>query len=243
MSKGRRLGLAAGIVVVILAVCLGAGSYIKTKYTIRNVYVQGNVHYTEDEIKAIVMDGMLGDNSLYLSFKYKDRGIKGVPFIDVMDVDILAPDTIKIVVYEKTLTGYVNYLDSYLYFDKDGTVVESSGIRTLGVPQIVGLAFDYVVVGEKLPVDNPEVFDSILDITMLLKKYSLTADKISFSKWGSVTVYFGGIRVSLGNDAATLEDKLMLLPTFLSKLEGKSGTLQMENYDEDSGKYIFKPEL
>lgn len=242
MSKGRKIGLTIGILAIVLAACAGAYAYIRTRYTIRTVYVQGNVHYTEEEIKSIVMDGPLGDNSLYLSMKYKNRGIEGIPFIDVMDVRILAPDTIQIVVYEKTLTGYVKYLDSYLYFDKDGDVVESSGVRTLGVPQITGLEFDHVIVGKRLPVQDPAIFDSILNVTMLLKKYELTADKIYFSKYGEITVYFGDVKVALGSDSAKLEDKLVLLPTFLESLEGKRGTMQMENYDEDSGKYVFKPE-
>ena len=47
--------------------------------------------------------------------------------------------------------------------------------------------------------------------------------------------------MALGNDPATLEDKLMLLPGLLASLEGKSGTLQMQSYDADRGKYVFKP--
>ena len=242
MSKGRKIGFVTAIVVIILALCGGACIYIRNKYTIKTVYVQGNVHYTEEEIKTLVMNGTFGDNSLYLALKYRDTGVKGIPFIDVLDVDILAPDTIKIMVYEKTLTGYLKYLDSYLYFDKDGEVVESSAVRTLGVPQITGLDFDYVVVGEKIPVENPEIFDGILNVTMLLKKYSLAADKIHFSKSGGVTVYFGDVKVSLGNEPAKLEDKLVLVPGFLETLGGKAGTLGMETYDGDSGKYIFKPE-
>lgn len=242
MFRGRRVGMVIGISLVLIAALAGAGYYIRTTYTIRNVYVEGNVHYTEEEIRAIVMDGPLGDNSLYLSMKYKNRGIKDVPFVDVMDVSILAPDTVKITVYEKTLTGYVKYLDTFMYFDKDGDVVESSSVRTLGVPQIMGLKFEHVILGEKLPVENQEVFEEILNITKLLKKYSLTADKIYFNKAGEITVYFGDVKVALGNDAATLEDKLMLLPELLAKLEGKTGTLQMEHFDEVSGKYVFKPE-
>lgn len=242
MSKGRKIGLTIGILAIVLAACAGAYAYIRTVYTIRTVYVQGNVHYTEEEIKSIVMDGPLGDNSLYLSMKYKNRGIEGIPFIDVMDVRILAPDTIQIVVFEKTLTGYVKYLDSYLYFDKDGDVVESSGVRTLGVPQITGLEFDHVIVGKRLPVQDPSIFDSILNVTMLLKKYELIADKIYFSKYGEITVFFGDVKVALGSDSAKLEDKLVLLPTFLESLEGMRGTLKMETYDENSGKYVFKPE-
>lgn len=229
-------------IVLVTVVVLGAGYYIVNTYTVSTVYVDGNVHYTDDEIKAIVMDGPLGNNSLYLSMKYENRGIEGIPFVDVMDVSILAPDTVRITVYEKVLTGYVKYLGSYLYFDKDGYVVESSSEKTAGVPQITGLVFDHMAVGEALPVDNPEVFGSILNITKLLEKYDLEAEKIYFQRSGEITVYFGEIKVALGNDSTTLEDKLMLLPQLLPSLEGKSGTLQMETYTESGGRYTFQPE-
>ena len=242
MSKGKRAIRVLAVAVVLAAAVLGAGYYIRSTYTVRTVYVEGNVHYTEDEIKEIVMDGVLGDNSLYLSLKYRNKGIEGIPFVDVMDVSVLAPDTIKITVYEKMLTGYVKYLDTNMYFDKDGYVVESSSIKTAGVPQITGLEFNHIVLGEALPVENPDVFDSILNITKLLKKYELSSEKIYISKTGNITVYFHEVKVSLGNDTETLEDKLMLLPELLPSLEGKCGTLQMQSYDENGGKYTFKPE-
>lgn len=242
MRKGRGIKIAILAIVLVLAVALGTGYYIVNTYTVSTVYVDGNVHYTDDEIKAIVMDGPLGNNSLYLSMKYENRGIEGIPFVDVMDVSILAPDTVRITVYEKVLTGYVKYLGTYLYFDKDGYVVESSSVKTAGVPQITGLVFDHMAVGEALPVDNPEVFGSILNVTKLLEKYELEAEKIYFQSAGEITVYFGDVKVALGNDSATLEDKLMLLPELLPNLEGKSGTLQMETYADSGGRYTFQPE-
>jgi cell division septal protein FtsQ len=231
------------VIISALLLILGGGIFaLHSVYTVRTVYVEGNVHYTEDEIKKIVMSGPLGNNSLYLSLKYRDRGIQDVPFVDVMNVSILAPDTIKITVYEKALAGYVKYLDTYMYFDKDGYVVESSGIRTQGVPQITGLTFNHIVLGEQLPVENPEVFAGIMDMTKLLNKYQLTADKIYFHSSGEITIYFGQIKVAMGSDNSHLEDKLQLLPGFLEQLEGKSGTLQMENYEEGKGKFTFKPD-
>lgn len=242
MRKGSRIKIIILAIALLLAAVLGAGCYVISTYTVNTVYVEGNVHYTEDEIKAIVMDGPLGNNSLYLSMKYKNRGIEGIPFVDVMDVTILAPDTVRITVYEKALTGYVKYLGTYLYFDKDGYVVESSSVKTAGVPQITGLSFDHMAVGEALPVEDPEVFGSILNVTKLLGKYGLNADKIHFQDSGNITLYFQGVKVALGNDSGTLEDKLMLLPGLLKSLEGRSGTLQMEAYEENSGRYTFKPD-
>ena len=231
--------LAAAAVFAVLAA--GAFCVIQT-HTIQTVYVEGNVHYTEDEIKSFVMEGFLGNNSLYLSLKYKNRGVEDIPFVDVMDVSILSPDTIKITVYEKALAGYVKYLDTYMYFDKDGYVVESSSVKTQGVPQITGLDFDHVVLGEPLPVEDDGVFANILEITQLLNKYELSADKIYFHSADEVTIYFGDVKVSVGKTGESLEDKIMLLPNFLQQLEGKSGTLQMENFDGGNGQFTFKPD-
>ena len=188
------------VIIGILLLALGGGAVaLHSVYTVRTVYVEGNVHYTEDEIMEIVMSGPLGDNSLYLSLKYRDRGIQDIPFVDVMNVSILAPDTIKITVYEKALAGYVKYLDTYMYFDKDGYVVESSGIRTQGIPQITGLSFNHVVLGEQLPVEDPQVFSRIMDLTKLLPedvyqafgkqddKYSITIDSDELAEELEVT--------------------------------------------------------
>lgn len=243
LRNGKKSIIILLIVVAVLAALGGLGWYVWDTHTVRTVYVEGNVHYTQEEIMAMVMDGPLGNNSLYLSMKYKNREMEDIPFLDAMDVNILTPDTIKITVYEKALAGYVKYMDTYVYFDKDGYVVESSAIRTAGIPQVTGLAFDYIVLGQPLPVseEHEEVFGTILNLTKLLNKYELSADRIYFHSNSEMTLYFGEVKVALGDETERLEDKLMLLPKMLPGLEGKSGTLQMETYNE-KGDYTFKPE-
>lgn len=230
------------ILLTIIATILASIYYVLNTYKVKTVYVEGNFHYTEDEIKDIVMDGMLGDNSIYLSMKYKNKGVENIPFVDVMDVSILTPDTIKITVYEKALAGFVKYMDTYMYFDKDGYVVENSGVKTEGVPQVTGLIFDHCVLGQPLPVENTEVFNRILSVTKLLKKYSLSADKIYFKTVDDIIIFFGDVKVILGDDDTGLEEKIMLIPNFLSTLEGKSGTLNMSTYTEGHGRFSFEPD-
>lgn len=242
MCKRKKLGIVLAGLLLAGGPAAGVCHYVKATYTVQTVYVEGNVHYTEEEIRAIVMNGILGDNSLYLSLKYRNREIQGVPFVDTMEVRVLAPDTIRIIVYEKALTGYVRFMDTYMYFDRDGYVVESSGVRTAGVPQITGLEFDHVVVGEMLPVEDQEIFERILNVTKLLNKYELSADKLYFNRAGEVVVYFGGVKVALGSDTAAMEDRLMLLPELLPSLEGKTGVLQMNTQSEGAGRYTFRPE-
>ena len=90
-----------GIAIVVLLVFL----LITERYTVKTITVEGNVHYTNDEIVDMVMKKRLDHNSLYLSLKYRKKGIEGIPFIEKMNVSILAPDTIKITVYEKAVAG------------------------------------------------------------------------------------------------------------------------------------------
>lgn len=238
-KKKRKWPAALLILLFLSAVLLVAVYYMRDRYTIRNVYVEGNIHYTREEIQEIVMDGPLGNNSLYLSLKYRQKGIEDIPFVDVMDVSILSPDTIRITVYEKALAGYVAYMDSYMYFDKDGYVVESSHIQTEGVPQITGLQFSSCTLGQKLPVEREEIFTSIMDLTKLLTKYKLSPDRIYFRDYTEITLYFADVRVALGA-GEDLEEKLMVLPTFLGNLDGKKGVLRMENYDRDTKTTVFE---
>ena len=159
-----------------------------------------------------------------------------------MDVDILAPDKIQITVYEKALAGYIEYMDTYMYFDRDGYVVECAKVKTQGVPLVAGLSFDHMILGERLPVDEPEIFDTVMELTKLLSKYELSADRIFFSSSRDITVYFGEIKAALGNDNNNLENKMMRIPKLLPKLEGKKGTLRMENLTEEKTDITFQGE-
>ena len=241
MIKRWRKWIILGLMLMILImIFLWIGNYLISKYHIETVYVDGNIHYSDDEIREMIMGGMFGDNSLYLSHKYKNWEAKDIPFIDAITVEELSPDTIKITVYEKALAGYVKYLDTYMYFDKDGYIVENSSVRTTGIPQIIGLEFSYAVLGQPLPVEDKRVFEDVLTITKLLSKYELIADKILFEK-GEISLRFGDVRVALGSERSRLENKIMDLPQFLTDLTGKKGVLHMETYDETHGKYVFKP--
>ncbi|MBE5867576.1 MAG: cell division protein FtsQ [Lachnospiraceae bacterium] len=230
------------VVLLLIASLLGGIYYLLTHYKIKEekVYVDGNLHYTKQEIMDFVMEGPFGDNSLYLSFRYKNKSITDIPFIAAMDVTVLAPDSIRISVFEKSLAGYVEYLGRYMYFDKDGIIVESSSVRTAGIPEVTGLTFDHVVVGQPLPVENKEVFYEVLTVTQSLDKYDLTAERIYFNGKGEMTLFLGDIRVAFGTNEM-LDEKIILIQSLMPKMEGMKGTLDIKNYSENTKIYTFEP--
>ena len=239
--RHRSLFIIGGTLLLLAAALIFAFSYISENYTVTTVYVEGNIHYSEEEIIGMVTKGYYGNNSLFLSLKYKDKSVEGVPFVEKMDVSVLDPHTIKIEVYEKALAGYVEYLEKCMYFDKDGIVTEISEERTEGVPQVTGLSFDHVLLHEPLPVEDAGIFRSILNITQLVNKYNLSVDRIYFGKEGNLVLYFDNVKAALGT-GDNLDEKIMRLQYMLPNLEGKSGTLRMENYTEETKNTSFEPD-
>jgi cell division protein FtsQ len=229
------------IILAVVNILLCAAYYVLIHYEVRTVTVDGNKHYSADEIKSMIMTGYFGDNSLYLSFKYKNKEINDIPFIETMDVVVQSNDSIRIIVYEKAVAGYVEYLGRYMYFDNEGVVVEASKVTTSGVPQVTGLDFDHVVLYEKLPVDNDNIFQNILTITKLLNKYDILCDKIQFDSDYNVTLGYGDVKVNVG-DLDNLDEKLMQLPSILPSLEGEKGTLDLTNYSLDKKTISFQRE-
>ncbi|MBR6666246.1 MAG: FtsQ-type POTRA domain-containing protein [Lachnospiraceae bacterium] len=238
-GKRNRIIVRVLIILILLAAVVGAIYYFISTRLVKTVYVEGNLHYTEQEIKDMVMQGPLGNNSWYLSMKYRNKGVENIPFVDAMEVTVLTPDSIKITVYEKALAGYIEFMDSFMYFDKDGYMIETSNVRTLGVPQVSGLKFEHVALGEKIPVEDDKVFENVMTITNLLDKYDIAAERIYFQPDLDVVLYMGELRILLGK-AVNLEEKIMMMPSVLGHLEGKSGVLHLEDYTEESQMTIFE---
>lgn len=237
------LQLKIGLIIVLatITVLLSVVYFLLIHYEVKNVIVEGNKHYSSKEIQDMIMTGYFGDNSLYLSMKYKNKEIKDIPFIETMDVMVTSNDTIKILVYEKSLAGYVEYLGRYMYFDNDGVVIEAAKVPTRGIPQVTGLKFDHIVLYEKLPVENDTIFQDILTITKLMNKYDVICDKIQFDTNYQVTLGYGAIKVDIGK-LENLDEKLMQLPYILPSLAGERGTLDLQNYTMDKKTITFEKE-
>ena len=206
-------------------------------FRVKNVEITGNSYYTEAEIEELVMGEH--SNSLLLVFLYDYLGGKEIPFIDRAEVSMISPNHIKIRVYEKTMIGYVEYMGANLYFDKDGTVVESSGEVLPGIPCIKGLKFDTLSLYQPLNVSNPEVFEVLLAMTQMMKKYELAPNAITLKNNGTeIVLTFDKVRINLGI-GEHMDEKAARIKSLLPDLADKSGTLHMEEYTNESTNISF----
>lgn len=228
------------VAAAVLLACAGM-TLILAGYRVTHVEVVGNSHYTEQEITDMVLKGNVFDNSLLLDIKYRNKSIENIPFVEKMDVEVKSKDTIRIMVYEKKLAGCISYLGNYMYFDREGIVVESSPQITQGVPEITGLRFNHVLLYEQLPVERSEIFQEILELTQLLDKYEIIADKIYFDTDNNVTLYFGDARVLIGSKSH-IDEKIMQLSVIVPSIQGKAGVLDMREYETGTTTLTFEPD-
>ena len=217
-------------IVICLAILLLFTVFFLT-FRITEVKVTGNTYHTEEEIKEHVMGGFLEQNSLLLYLKYRYIGIEDVPFVEKITVTRKSNNKVVIRVYEKSLTASVKYMGQYVYFDKDGIVLESLSEPVEGVPCIEGITFSGFVLYEKLQVEDEGIFKKILDLSQLLERYQLQVEEIRFARDNEVVLRSGNVRVFLGNREFYDEQIVALSEIFPKALEqNMSGDIDMENY-------------
>lgn len=226
--------LAAGILVVaVLAVVL--------LFQVRTVTVYGNDRHSSEEISSGLMNEILSKNTLYLLWKYRDGEVPDtLPFLNSLQVQMKTPSHIEVVVQEKELVGYIDK-EQYVYFDRDGVVLQMTDEEYLDVPIITGIGTEEPVLYQKLPTESSAQLRTILSLTQLLTYHELTASEIRFSENMDITVFIGNIEVMLGQDEY-LEEKMANLKAILSSMDGTEyGTLHLESFTGGTMNVTFTP--
>ncbi|SHL96954.1 cell division protein FtsQ [Anaerosporobacter mobilis DSM 15930] len=204
---------------------------------IQDIKVIGCERYSQEEIKDILLSDTHYNNSIYLYLKYKYGEPKNVPFIEYMDVKLTSVNTLTVHVYEKSIFGCIKYFGDYMYFDKDGIVVDSSNERYEGIPIVTGLTFKTMMLTEKLTVQKDELFDVIKDLTKLIHKYEINIDTIHFQSNNELILYSQDIKILLGKKDM-YDEQIAELKNMLPNIEGKKGTLHMENFTTGNKTYF-----
>ena len=239
-KERKKKRIVVALISCLAVICLLTGAYFLC--TVRKVEVVGNKLYSAKQIEDLALPSKWDYNTVYLWYKTRHTDIKTPPFLDMMEIEIVSYNEIRIRVYEKTIMGYVEYMGNYVYFDKDGIVLETSAELKEGFPVVKGLAFDNVVLYERLPVKNKEIFQTLVSLTQMLEKNELNPDCIEFTGEDEMDLTFGEVLVHLGKDSS-LDNKIARLKGILPSLVNRSGILFMEDVDESTERITFKKTL
>ncbi len=179
------------------------------------------------------------NNTLLLYLKVKMKGVDDIPFVSKVNLSFDGRNKVVVEVYEKSTAGCFEYMEHYIYFDKNGIVLDTSDKKNDKVPCIRGLDFENWERGEKLPLEDKKKFDIILKITQLIDKYDLGIDEILFTSDQEIVVMCNEIEVQLG-DGNNISVQLMNLKSILEGLGNKKGVLYMKDFNSSESTATFK---
>lgn len=228
---------------VIAAVIL-LGLILVFGFRVRTIEVEGNEYYGDNSIATWIQNDKFAENSLYVLLKYNLTQPDVPSAVESMKVSLKNPWTLAVKVTEKTMLGYVDYDEAFLYFDREGIASLRTKEAMEGVPYVEGLKFDAskVVIGETLPVEDDSIFEKIMETSRYLDEEELTPDRLVCTDSG-ITLYFGNVEVLLGNSG--FEERIAQIGPILEKLAESypdtAGTLHLENFDESSEAVRFVP--
>lgn len=228
-----------------LAGMIGAGVMVAvivffSYYKVDTVEVRGTSHYTDEEVKNMVLRGPMASNSVLAPLLYSTTNTEDIAYVDAFKVTQLNRNTICISVKEKKTVGCIRYLDSYIYFDRNGIFVEGSQNRDETVPYFDGIQVNSIVMDEKLDIKGDTVLNTAVALSTIFQKNDMIPDHIQFDNSYSISLIYGDITVQLGKDA-DLEEKMNRVIAILPKIQGKKGILHMESVATESN--TFEEEL
>lgn len=229
LSKKNQLKITGLIVVLLLAGVI----FFFTYYQVDEVQVMGSSHYSEKQIKKMVLRGPMASNSILAPIIYTKKNTKDVPFVEGYTVTRLNRHTICVSVKEKDIVGCIPYLDSYIYFDRNGTFIESATERNEKIPFFDGIKVKHVIYNEELPIKDKMVMNTAVALSTIFQKNDKIPDHIEFSDDGQISLLYGDITVKLGKDEY-LEDKMTRMLAILPLISDKKGILHAENVNDNS---------
>lgn len=204
----------------------------------RKITVSGNTSCPADKIQSDIIRNTAGKNTLYQRVLGLLKKRPKLPYLDDYEIEYGGLNRMNIRVYEKQPVAYVMIEQSCVLFSRDGVVLKITSEPPADLPRIEGLELDTIILYQSLQAKDAGVFKTVKSLVEIIKKNDLKPDRILISQDNAIELYFAGVQVLLGTDKA-LEDKIAKLIAILPSLEGRNGTLYMQNVDENTDEVSF----
>ncbi len=221
-----------------ILICIAGLFWLYNFFRLETVSLEGLTRYTEEEFRTRLEDNFL--MTITPVFALSDRiEQKEIPFIEKYETFYVDEHTARVIVHEKRITGCVLIMGRYMYFDKDGIIVESSTERIKEIPMITGLEFQEIALYRKLQIQKQGLYDTILQLTRLIEQNEILVEEIAFDSNYEVTLFCDGIVVELGKKE-NYDEALNALQGILQKVQTRTGSLDMRNYSKENLDVILK---
>lgn len=157
-------------------------------FTVDSIEVQGNSHYTADEIINIG-HAVPGRNLLFDARKKEiTEYLEQNPYIKSAEVKRRLPSTLVIKVSERSEKFAFRYDDDYLVMDESGILLKKSRNEPK-ITIVEGVVINRIKPGEKLGTENSELFDKTTELLKAADKADLYFVRLDVSDPKKINAY------------------------------------------------------
>lgn len=204
-------------------------------FTITKININGNEDFPDEKVLSTI--GLTENSKNIFAFntlKAKKELLQSAYVKDVQFKREL-PSTLNINITERSIKGYVPYMDSYLYIDDEGRVLDCQKSFTKVLPVVKGLDFSTFTLGEKLATDNENAFEIVVELSRLMSSNDIldAVVRVDVSNTDEIHLYVRNVNVVFGTfDEAPW--KISALNEILQKIDPSiPGTLDISNPEVD----------
>jgi len=204
-------------------------------FRVSDVRVEGNVHYTDEEI--INASGIeKGDNLFFFDkFAAVSRAYTKLPYLEVVTVDRQLPNRVTINVEECQALAYLSIGDEEWTIDHSCKILGKANEDELeGLIPIYGIEPGTLMIGERLETKTGDtaLVDSLAEILYQIEQRGMAGEsrRIDFSNpYAILFVYTEKYNVILGG-GGSIERKFAMLESVISQLKsGDIGTIDLSD--------------
>lgn len=230
------IGFFSIIILIAIIVVLALTAPI---FNITDITVNGNNQVSTNMI--INLSGLRKGENIFKFNSTVEQKIKENTYIESVNTKRKLPGTVIISVKERTVKYQINLINSYVYIDKNGYILENSSEKK-DVPVIVGLSIkeDEMLNEKRLKTEDLEKLNDIIKIIDSAKTINIDnlITEINTENKENYVLYLEskGKKINLG-DTSNLTNKMLYVKKILEKEEGKTGSAFV-NGDLSAG---FKP--
>lgn len=228
-----------GFLLLMLAMLSISAALVLMLFNFKKSVIYGNTKYSQKQIESFITQGKLGENTFVMALKYHNRTVKGIPFVDRIDVDIINPSTVRVNITERPLDGCIVRGDDKIYFSRGGVIQTISGRTDENVTLVNGIELVNPETDAYVQAKNQSGMDNVLTLLNAMDRYDLKADSIDVDRLGSITVTFGDVRLSLGKTGYDM--KMYKVHQIFPFFKGKSGCISMTGSDFRGDNIVLSP--
>lgn len=209
-------------------------------FQVRSITVEGNTLFSEETVAAEVCGTILDKNTIS-SFLKNRLGFRAeLPYVREYEITYPGIHEIHIKLHEKKMIAGIAYMNQYIYFDSDGTVLRSTNEELPDIPLFETKTMTTFTLYEKVQMQDEDLLGQILNLSNLFQHYGVKWDKVVFDTKNAAFLYAGDIKVSLGKKQS-YDEQISALSSVLAtaREQGLAGEIDLTNYHV-KGDIIFK---